>query len=83
MYDMNICQKHIDGISEDSLNYLAEAPEKALVIMQWMQRLIVQSSEDGIITAPAPVLSRVFQEWPLHAARGAIAPKAQKVRNEK
>ena len=52
----------IDGLSDESLMYLADAPEKTLVILQWVQRLIVQSAEAGIITAPPPILSRVYQE---------------------
>jgi len=53
---------NLDGISEDSLQYLAGSPEKSLVVLNWIQRLIFQCLENGIITAPAPVASRIFQE---------------------
>jgi len=52
----------IDGISQESLSYLAQAPEKSLVILQWMQCLIVRSCENGIVSAPPPIVSRIYQE---------------------
>merc|ERR1712232_1418695 len=52
----------VEGISEHSLHYLAEAPEKCLVILQWVQQLIVSAAEKGTVSVPPPVLSRVYQE---------------------
>lgn len=52
----------LEGIDTDHLEYLAHAPEKVLVILQWVQRLIVQNTELGVITVPPPILSRVYQE---------------------
>eukprot|EP00930_Biecheleria_cincta_P046476 TRINITY_DN32054_c0_g1_i1.p1 TRINITY_DN32054_c0_g1~~TRINITY_DN32054_c0_g1_i1.p1 ORF type:complete len:612 (-),score=110.19 TRINITY_DN32054_c0_g1_i1:58-1893(-) len=52
----------VEGFQLESLEYLAAAPEKALVIMQWIQQLIMHNAETGVITAPPPILSRVFQE---------------------
>eukprot|EP00930_Biecheleria_cincta_P084267 TRINITY_DN7375_c0_g1_i1.p1 TRINITY_DN7375_c0_g1~~TRINITY_DN7375_c0_g1_i1.p1 ORF type:complete len:552 (+),score=95.01 TRINITY_DN7375_c0_g1_i1:90-1658(+) len=46
----------------ESLKYLATAPEKTLVIMQWIQQHIMSNHNSGVLSAPAPILSRVFQE---------------------
>lgn len=53
---------NLDGISEESLHYLSNAPEKTLVILQWMQRLVVANCANGVISAPPPVVSRIYQE---------------------
>eukprot|EP00929_Paragymnodinium_shiwhaense_P115916 TRINITY_DN8507_c1_g3_i1.p1 TRINITY_DN8507_c1_g3~~TRINITY_DN8507_c1_g3_i1.p1 ORF type:complete len:597 (-),score=58.92 TRINITY_DN8507_c1_g3_i1:253-2043(-) len=50
------------GISQDHLDYLAEAPDKPEVILNWVQRLLVKGHHAGTITIPPPILSRVFQE---------------------
>jgi len=52
----------VDGIDEASLVYLSNTPEKCLVLLQWIQRLIIINAENGVITAAPPILSRVFQE---------------------
>jgi len=50
------------GIDVESLRFLLEKPEQCEVILQWVQRLIVDHAESGVISIPAPILSRVFQE---------------------
>lgn len=45
-----------------SLKYLAESPNKPLVVLQWLQQLIVQNHRSGIIDVAPPILTRVFQD---------------------
>lgn len=52
----------LQGFSESSLMHLAKAPEKPLIVMQWIQQLVVKGHNEGVLKVPAPVLSRVFQE---------------------
>eukprot|EP00930_Biecheleria_cincta_P019210 TRINITY_DN14724_c0_g1_i1.p1 TRINITY_DN14724_c0_g1~~TRINITY_DN14724_c0_g1_i1.p1 ORF type:complete len:554 (-),score=96.79 TRINITY_DN14724_c0_g1_i1:87-1748(-) len=52
----------IDGFDRESMEYLAVAPEKSLVVLQWIQQLVMKNQANGVIIAPAPILSRVFQE---------------------
>lgn len=49
-------------LSQEHLRYLEEVPDRILVLVQWLQRLIVDSDAAGTICIPAPVLSRTFQE---------------------
>mmetsp|Transcript_2044 Transcript_2044/g.5180 ORF Transcript_2044/g.5180 Transcript_2044/m.5180 type:complete len:645 (-) Transcript_2044:118-2052(-) len=53
----------IDGLEADSLRFLNQANDKCEVTLQWIQRLIVEASGSGVIPVPAPILSRVFQEF--------------------
>lgn len=50
------------GLSEDHLSYLRTQKDKCEILMQWIQRLIVDNMENGVLPIPPPVLSRVFQE---------------------
>lgn len=50
------------GLSEHHLEYLRTQPDKCEIIMQWIQRLIVDSMSNGVLPIAPPVLSRVFQE---------------------
>lgn len=47
---------------KQSLVYLAEAPEKTLVILQWIQQLIVQNHRSGVLDVAPPIVTRVFQD---------------------
>lgn len=47
-------------LSQEHLRYLEEVPDRILVLVQWLQRLIVDSDAAGTICIPAPVLSRTF-----------------------
>jgi len=51
-----------DGVSRDHLEYLASTNDPCEVIMQWIQRLIVNANKDHILDVPPPILSRCFQE---------------------
>lgn len=50
------------GLNRDSIDFLASKTEKCEIILQWIQRLIVDGMKKGVIDIPPPILSRVFQE---------------------
>jgi len=50
------------GMDKNRLQYLRSQPDKCEIIMQWIQRLIVDNMGAGILPIPPPVISRVFQE---------------------
>lgn len=53
----------LEGVDSESLFFLTEKPnEKCFIILQWIQRLIMENMSNGVATVPAPILSRVFQE---------------------
>lgn len=51
-----------DGMSQEWLTFLENASDQPLIILQWVQRLIVNGQTDGVITIAPPILSRTFQE---------------------
>eukprot|EP00440_Ansanella_granifera_P019993 gb/GFBE01021724.1/.p1 GENE.gb/GFBE01021724.1/~~gb/GFBE01021724.1/.p1 ORF type:complete len:552 (+),score=55.95 gb/GFBE01021724.1/:1-1656(+) len=51
-----------DGIGSDELMYLANAPDRVELLMQWLQQHIMEGTRNGVLVAPAPIVSRVFQE---------------------
>jgi len=51
-----------DGFDPASLEFLNRGGDRCEIILQWVQRLIVEGSESGVVPIPAPILSRVFQE---------------------
>jgi len=50
------------GIEKASLVYLSSARDRCEVVMQWIQRLIVENTNNSVIPIAPPILSRVFQE---------------------
>eukprot|EP00929_Paragymnodinium_shiwhaense_P041299 TRINITY_DN21467_c1_g1_i1.p1 TRINITY_DN21467_c1_g1~~TRINITY_DN21467_c1_g1_i1.p1 ORF type:complete len:572 (+),score=61.78 TRINITY_DN21467_c1_g1_i1:90-1805(+) len=50
------------GMEESSLVWLASQPNQCEIVLQWVQRLIIENHATGVLSAPAPILSRVFQE---------------------
>eukprot|EP00928_Gymnodinium_smaydae_P087803 TRINITY_DN71_c3_g1_i1.p1 TRINITY_DN71_c3_g1~~TRINITY_DN71_c3_g1_i1.p1 ORF type:complete len:525 (+),score=37.80 TRINITY_DN71_c3_g1_i1:58-1632(+) len=50
------------GFAYEFLEYLQDANDRCEIILQWVQRAIVEASHAGIIDVPPPILSRVFQE---------------------
>lgn len=50
------------GIDSISLDFLSEAPDKAEVLLQWIQRSTVLNMQTGVLTIAPPILSRAFQE---------------------
>eukprot|EP00401_Gymnodinium_catenatum_P028368 CAMPEP_0117483278 /NCGR_PEP_ID=MMETSP0784-20121206/13856_1 /TAXON_ID=39447 /ORGANISM="" /LENGTH=446 /DNA_ID=CAMNT_0005277807 /DNA_START=79 /DNA_END=1419 /DNA_ORIENTATION=+ len=53
---------NLDGIEKESMEFLNSAPDKVEIILQWIQRSIVLQMKSGVLPAPAPILSRAFQE---------------------
>mmetsp|Transcript_43960 Transcript_43960/g.80329 ORF Transcript_43960/g.80329 Transcript_43960/m.80329 type:complete len:514 (-) Transcript_43960:128-1669(-) len=53
---------NIEGIDKRSLAYLSTKTDKSEVILQWVQRLVVEAMNNGIVPVPAPIVTRVFQE---------------------
>jgi hypothetical protein len=49
-------------LDPDALNFLMRGVDRCEVVMQWVQRLIKDALESGVVNIPAPILSRVFQE---------------------
>jgi len=52
----------IAGIAETSLLFLSSASNRPEVVMQWVQRLIVENTSKGVIPIAPPLTSRIFQE---------------------
>merc|ERR1719350_2766495 len=50
------------GLDVQSLTFMADQNEKCEVIMQWIQQLIVEKYNTGVLNVAPPILSRVFQE---------------------
>jgi predicted membrane chloride channel (bestrophin family) len=49
-----------DGMEKESLKFLATSSDRCEVIEQWIERLVVQNLNSGVITIAPPILSRVF-----------------------
>jgi len=52
----------LTGLDLEGLSLLDGKSEKGVAIMQWIHRLLADSAASGIISAPPPVFSRVFQQ---------------------
>lgn len=61
------------GLGEDTINGLGccegDPKERMCMVFQWTMNAIYKSQADGIITAPPPILSRVFHGMNLGAYR--------------
>lgn len=55
----------IDGLDKDSLAFLWSVDDRCEVVLQWLQRSIMDAQAAGILTSPPPILSRAFQELSL------------------
>lgn len=53
---------NMDGFDDESLRFLQECPDKCVVTLQWIQRLMVESEQKQILKIPPPILSRVYNE---------------------
>eukprot|EP00927_Polykrikos_kofoidii_P070998 TRINITY_DN67347_c0_g1_i1.p1 TRINITY_DN67347_c0_g1~~TRINITY_DN67347_c0_g1_i1.p1 ORF type:complete len:637 (+),score=113.35 TRINITY_DN67347_c0_g1_i1:241-2151(+) len=51
-----------EGLNKECMHFLACIPEKNLVLVQWIQRLLVMNHEQGVLKIPPPILSRAFQQ---------------------
>jgi len=52
----------LEGLDPASMEYLDSVSARQNVALQWVQRLVVESSRSGAIDIAPPILSRVFQE---------------------
>ena len=52
----------LGGFSRRSLQHLRDSPDRAESVLLWIERLIVHADKRKIIDAPAPIISRAFQE---------------------
>lgn len=59
----------VDGIDPESLEAVRDSFTKVELIFQWIQQLIVENIDTGVLSIPAPILSRSFQE----IANGMVA----------
>jgi len=50
------------GMDKSSLAYLMKSGNRCEVIMSWMNRIIVNNINSGVLSVPHPVITRVFQE---------------------
>jgi len=51
------------GMDAKSLKFLDNVNDKVEVVLQWIQRLIVENHKNGVVPVAPPILSRVFQEY--------------------
>lgn len=51
-----------EGMDEESHQFLMSSNDRCEILMQWIQRLIVECDEGKIIKVAPPLLTRVFQE---------------------
>lgn len=53
-----------EGLDDESMAYLERVPVTCRldVVSQWIEQLIVNSIDGGLLPVPPPILSRVFQE---------------------
>merc|ERR1719282_664079 len=52
----------IEGIDPISLQTIKESDSKVELVYQWIQQLIVENIDSGVLVIPPPILSRAFQE---------------------
>eukprot|EP00930_Biecheleria_cincta_P084158 TRINITY_DN7364_c0_g2_i1.p1 TRINITY_DN7364_c0_g2~~TRINITY_DN7364_c0_g2_i1.p1 ORF type:complete len:550 (-),score=113.93 TRINITY_DN7364_c0_g2_i1:146-1795(-) len=52
----------IQGFDLDSLEYILQAHDSCEVVLQWVQRLIVEANTRDIIRIAPPILSRVYNQ---------------------
>eukprot|EP00418_Pyrodinium_bahamense_P062211 CAMPEP_0179078698 /NCGR_PEP_ID=MMETSP0796-20121207/35262_1 /TAXON_ID=73915 /ORGANISM="Pyrodinium bahamense, Strain pbaha01" /LENGTH=451 /DNA_ID=CAMNT_0020776013 /DNA_START=29 /DNA_END=1380 /DNA_ORIENTATION=+ len=57
------------GLDTDSLNAITQSDAKVELVFQWIQQLIVENIDNGVLHIPPPILSRAFQE----IANGMVA----------
>eukprot|EP00428_Durinskia_dybowskii_P034570 CAMPEP_0170272918 /NCGR_PEP_ID=MMETSP0116_2-20130129/36419_1 /TAXON_ID=400756 /ORGANISM="Durinskia baltica, Strain CSIRO CS-38" /LENGTH=342 /DNA_ID=CAMNT_0010524141 /DNA_START=6 /DNA_END=1032 /DNA_ORIENTATION=- len=53
----------LEGIDPECMEYLRTKEMRRKIILQWIQRLVVDHSRRGTIDIAPPILSRVFQEF--------------------
>jgi len=51
-----------EGLSPEALRMIRDCDSKVELIFQWIQQLIVENIGTGVLSIPAPILTRSFQE---------------------
>jgi len=59
-FTFNLIDPH--GIDKDSLLTIKKADHKSALIFTWIQQLVVENIRTGVLSIPAPILSRSFEE---------------------
>jgi len=67
--DLQLDDQDLEGLTPESIKAIQESPYPTTVIFQWVQDIVVQAMEDNVLSVPAPILSRVFNEL----ANGMVA----------
>lgn len=52
----------IHGLSPEHVEFMMKAPNRCEVILQWIQKLIVEGNERTLIKIAPPILSRVYNQ---------------------
>eukprot|EP00930_Biecheleria_cincta_P084161 TRINITY_DN7364_c1_g2_i1.p1 TRINITY_DN7364_c1_g2~~TRINITY_DN7364_c1_g2_i1.p1 ORF type:complete len:556 (-),score=102.33 TRINITY_DN7364_c1_g2_i1:173-1840(-) len=52
----------IDGFDQDSLEFMMESHDACEIVLQWVQRLIVEANSKDVIKIAPPILSRVYNQ---------------------
>ena len=53
----------LTGLSPDKMEFLiSQKGHRCEILIQWIQKIVIKNMANGVITAPAPLLSRAFQE---------------------
>lgn len=55
----------MDSMDPESLEFLKSCSEPCEIVLQWIQRLIVENINLGVVNIAPPIVSRVFQELSL------------------
>lgn len=73
--------EHLDlgALDPVGIGYLQSTSAKHYVALQWIQRLVVENSRNGVLDVSGPILSRVFQEFSIGIVHFIDAKKLQAV----
>ena len=52
----------VEAFDKEHMMYMQNSPEPCKVVLQWIQRLIVESDTSGAIKIAPPILSRIFNQ---------------------
>lgn len=52
----------VESIDRESRDYLQGVNDRCEILLQWMQRMIVEAHSGGVLSVAPPIISRVFQE---------------------
>jgi len=52
----------LDGFDSEGLSVLQDCHDRCEVVMQWIQRMILEAHTSGVIDVPAPILARVYNQ---------------------